>query len=219
MNEFKAKLYEDYKQYNKKIKNINVSGNKFPPYYKMYDRDKQYIGWINMKYEKIQNKYLKGVSTFVITRDGNVIVELRSKECNLTPEKRDLCSGHVDEEERSDNAAYRELEEELGIKKEQRDVFVRNEGEIPLTFGKNRKFFIQFNTVIGDFQIDEIRKNIQEKEVDDVIAIPIQQCFELIRNGETKFPYKGKEEEFEKVFRSVMQVYQSYKKEIDMGEK
>lgn len=219
MNEFKAKLYDDYKEFNKKIKNIDVSGNKFPPYYKMYDKDKQYIGWINMKYEKMQNKYLKGVSTFVITRDGKVVVELRSKNCNLTPDERDLCSGHTDNEELSIDSAYRELEEELGIKKEQIDIFEKNEEEIALTFGKNRKFFIQFNTVIGNFKIEEIRKNMQKKELHDVMLVPIEQCFELIRNGETKFPYKGREEEFEKVFNSVMQVYQSYKKEIDMGEK
>lgn len=219
MNEFKTKLYEEYKEYNKKVKNINISGNQLPKYYKMYDKDKQYVGWINMRYEKMQNRYLKGVSTFVITRDGNVIIQLRSKNCALTPAQRDLCSGHLDEEETSDKATYRELEEELGITKKQIDVFAKNEGEIPLTFAKNRKFFIQFNTVIGDFKVDETKKNIQKTEVDDVIAIPMQHCFELIRNGETKFPYRGREEEFEKVFKSVMQVYQSYNKEIDIGEK
>lgn len=213
MKSFKMKLYEEYKEYNEKINKL-VMPKKKPPYYKMYDEDKQYIGWINMKYEKMQNRFLKGVSTFVITREGNVIIEVRSKDCNLTPSKKDLCSGHIDMEEGNDETVYRELQEELGIKKEQIDIFSKCNTDIPLIFSGNRKFFIQFNTIIGDFKLQDIKQHLQKEELSDVIEIPLEECFELIRNGKTKFPYKGHEKQFEDVFQSVVQIYQKYKEDI-----
>lgn len=219
MNEFKRKLYEDYQKYKENVKKVNITGNKKPKYYKMYDEDGEYIGWINTKYEKMQNRYLKGVSTFVITDKGEVIIEIRSKDCILTPNQRDLCSGHIDQEEQNDETVYRELKEELGIQKEQIYIFSKNINEIPLIFARNRKFFIQFNTVIGNFDVEQIRKHIQSTEVADVISIPLQDCFELIRSNRTKFPYAGNEERFEEVFQSVIQTYQNFKKENNIGER
>ena len=70
-------------------------------YYKLYDEKGQEIGQIHPLFEKKQTNWLKGVSVFVLTEDGNLVLEKRSKNTNLTPSDIDLVSGHRDEEEKS----------------------------------------------------------------------------------------------------------------------
>lgn len=118
MNDFKRKLQVDYQEYKKKVEKVeNIEIKGMPKYYKMFDESGEYVGWINTKFEKMQNRYIKVISTFLITNDGKVIIELRSKDCNLEPNQRDLCSGHIDREEKSDETVYRESKEELEVQK------------------------------------------------------------------------------------------------------
>lgn len=91
--------------------------------------------------------------------------------------------------------------------------------EIPLTFHNNRKFLVQFYAAIGDFSAEQIRPNIQKEEVADVEEVTMEECFDLIRNSKTRFPYVGNEEKFEEVFRAVMQVYQNFEKERSIKER
>ena len=83
----------------------------------MYNQEKRRIGRIYVDYEKLQDNWLKGVSVFVITKEGNLIIERRAKDTKLTPDQIDLCSGHRDNKEKGKSTVYREMQEELGIKK------------------------------------------------------------------------------------------------------
>lgn len=81
--------------------------------------------------------------------------------------------------------------------------------ELDLIFknnGNERKFFIQF------YALKTKLKNVtlQKAEVESIEWLPMQEVFEMIRQGKTKFPY---DERFESLFKQVEEHYQSKNKE------
>ena len=124
----------------------------------------------------------------------------------------DLCSGHIDNNETPTQAMIREYIEELhkGDTNEQEQA--RNEAisnlkkieELDLVFknkGNERKFFIQFYTMKTKLN----KLTIQKEEISDVKWIPMEDAFELIRQGKTKFHY---DKRYEKIFKQVREYYQ-----------
>ena len=94
----------------------------------------------------------------------------------------------------------KEKEEKKYIKEEYRKhlIFENN--------GNKRKFFTQFyvlKTKLKDL-------TLQESEVASVEWLPMQEVFQMIRQGKTRFPYDKKKE---KIFRKVEEHYQSKNKE------
>lgn len=175
-------------------------------YYKLYDEKGQEIGRINPLFEKKQSNWLKGVSVFVLTDDGKLVLEKRSRNTNLTPGDIDLVSGHRDEEEKGKESAYRELREELGIKKKKVLSLKKVRHETPLVFKGGRNFFISF--YVTKLKKKSKSLNFQETEVEDVVVVPLEEGFELIRQNKTKFPYTGNEKKFEEIFKKVEEFYQ-----------
>ena len=81
--------------------------------------------------------------------------------------------------------------------------------ELDLIFknnGNERKFFIQF------YALKTKLKNVtlQKAEVESIEWLPMQEVFEMIRQGKTKFPY---DERIESLFKQVEEHYQSKNKE------
>jgi len=163
----------------------------------MYNQSQNYIGKINNRYEKMQNRWLKGISIFLITENGKIVMEKRGN-VKLNPYEDDFCSGHVEEKngylETYIQAAYREAEEELGLKPYQVKDLTSIQNPVPLVF-KDRKFFIQFFCA----KIDS--KNITKdyKEVKDYYEEDIEQVIKKLREDRTKFPYRQNKDEIEKI--------------------
>ena len=65
--------------------------------YKVYDKEGKLRKLINTNKEKQLNddEWLNGVTCFVINEKGEALIEKRVNK-GLTPGKLDLCSGHVD---------------------------------------------------------------------------------------------------------------------------
>ena len=200
MNEFKKRL--------KLTEEIKPKNNK-KNYYIMYNEKKQKIGKIYADYEELQNNWLKGVSIFVITEDGKLVIEKRAQDTKLTPGQIDLCSGHRDNDEKGKSSAYRELKEELGIKKRQVLKLKKIRSEVPLIFKGDRKFFIQFYA--GIIKQRKSNLELQEEEVSKIEEVPLEEGFELIREGKTKFPYFGREKEFEEIFEKITEFCKEHK--------
>lgn len=167
------------------------------PYYNMYEKDGSFVGRINPKHEVRQNKWLQGVSCFVMNEQGKILLEQRAGK-GLTPGKIDLVSGHVDKEEMPEQSMKRELQEEVGIKVTKRNQ-LKSLGTLPLVFEseKNkRKFKIEF--FCCQYNNEVIKR--QKEEVDNIFWLPMEEVFELIRKGKTKFPYNIQMEEiFQKI--------------------
>ena len=85
--------------------------------------------------------------------------------------------------------------------------------EVPLVFKGNRKFFIQFYASIIEKRSGGLE--LQKEEVDHTEEVPLEEGFRLIREGKTKFPYEGKEEEFEEIFEAIREFCEKQKERID----
>lgn len=185
-------------------------------YYRLYDESGKEIGQINAIYEKTQNHYLKGVTLFLLTKEGNLVLEKRSKNTEITPGDIDLISGHCDNHEKRKQTVYREAKEEVGMKKKKISKPQKLKGNVPLKFS-GRKFLISF--YVAKMRKESMKFNLQESEVEDVMIVPMHEGFELIRKDLTKFPYTNHEAVFEEIFAKVELFYQkSLKKQRDYKE-
>ena len=201
MNDYKKSL----KVNNKKEVKQNRR-NFYKTYEKGKDDKKIYKGSTTAQLELSQNLYLNGVSCFVINAQNKVLIERRAN-TKLTANEIDLCSGHTDNNETPTQAMIREYVEELHSGTEEEKQKAREEAikglkkleELDLIFknkGKERKFFIQFYML--KTKMKEFTK--QAEEVQNIEWIPYQECFELIRQGKTKFPY---DKRYEKMFMEI----------------
>lgn len=182
-------------------------------YYKVYNRNKRFIRKIQQKDELQEDNFLKGVTCFVINKKGEVLIEQRASKSKLMPGDLDLCSGHVDDEETYTQAMIREYAEELHSGSNKEKQLAINEAinklkpitELDLKFknkGKTRNFFIKFYALITE----NVDVHIQEDEIENILWVPMEECFELIRNGKTKFPYDSR---YEEIFENVEEIYNS----------
>lgn len=184
--------------------------------YKVYDENGTFKRIIKKTDEKnlTENEWLKGVTCFVINEKGEALIEVRANK-GLTPGKKDLCSGHLDNKETETQAMIRELKEELGIELEEamNVVKVTQEG-VPLEFesnGKIKKFFITFYCL----KRKSSKVEIQKEEIDKIVWLPLNEAFALIKSGRTKFP---KNYDYSNIFEKVKKIYYG-EKDIQRGEK
>lgn len=149
--------------------------------------------------------------------NNNVLVEKRA-DTELEPGELDLCSGHIDSNETPTQAMIREYVEELHDGSEEERKKARNEAsqnlkkllELDLTFldkGKPVKYFIQFYFL--KTKLKSITK--QKEEVEKIERIPVEEMFELIRQGKTRFPY---DKRYEEIFQQIREYSQGKKQEI-----
>ena len=173
-------------------------------YYKVYDKSKQLKRTIAKNQEKTlsEKDWLEGVSCFVINEKGKVLIEKRVNK-GLTPGKLDLCSGHIDNDETHTQAMIRELREELGIEiEESMNVIRLNLNSVPLEFissSKKRNFFITFYCLKRDSS--EIK--MQKEEIEKIVWLPLEETFQLIKSGRTKFPTNY---DYELIFQKVRDI-------------
>lgn len=175
--------------------------------YNVYDKQGKLTRKIDKKQELSinENEWLKGVTCFVINEKGEVLIEVRANK-GLTPGKNDLCSGHLDNDETETQAMIRELKEELGIDlgESMNVVKVTNQG-VPLGFESSKKtknFFITFYCLKRNSSEIEIQK----EEIDRYVWLPLEETFQLLKCGRTKFP---KSFDYSNIFEKVRSIYYS----------
>lgn len=187
-----------------RVNNGNIINGK---YYKVYDVQGRFLYNIPVAQEKnLTNEFLKGVTCFVINEHGEILLEKRAN-TELTPGKIDLVSGHVDMEEVGKQSIIRELGEEVGIK-ENEAVQAKEISTIPLGFesnGKIRNFFITFYYVFTK----NSNLKIQEQEVKSLHWVPMEQAFEMLESGKTKFPKQDKDVKYNEIFDTVKNAYEN----------
>ena len=173
--------------------------------YNAYDKDGKIIRKTDKKQELSinENEWLKGVTCFVINEKGEVLIEKRVNK-GLTPGKLDLCSGHVDGDETQTQAMIRELGEELGVSiEEAMNVIKLTKTELPFEFQSGEKM-LRFLITVYCLKRKSSDVIIQKEEIDKIVWLPLEETFELIRSGRTKFP---KNYDYEEIFEKVRNVY------------
>ena len=185
-----------------------IKGHKKPnKYYKVYDKSKKLKRIIATSQEKqlTEKEWLEGVSCFVINEKGEVLIEKRVDK-GLTPGKLDLCSGHIDNDETPTQAMIRELREELGIEAEEAmNVIKLIESPVPLgllSSTKRRNFFTTFYCLKRSTSDVEIQK----EEIEKIVWLPLEDAFELIKSGKTRFPTNN---DYEQIFQKVRDICQN----------
>lgn len=172
--------------------------------YRVYDKNGDLRKIIDKKHEKKleQNEWLKGVTCFILNDKAEVLVEKRAN-TELTPGQLDLCSGHLDNDETPTQAMIRELREELGIELEEAiNVMKITPKEIPFEFNNNERT-LRFLINVFCLKSKNIEIKQQEEEVANVCWVPLEECFELIRTGQTKFP---SDYDYEEIFQKVREI-------------
>ncbi|MCR5146858.1 MAG: NUDIX hydrolase [Clostridia bacterium] len=172
-------------------------------FYKVYDKSGHYIKDIDIKDEKnLTDEYLYGVTCFVVNEKNEILMEVRAN-TELTPGKIDLVSGHVNGNEVGVQAMIRELDEEVGIHGVLGNQLHRvSELAKPLGFeskGKIRNFLIDFYCM----QTKKSHFRIQPEEVESLKWIPMEEAFEMIKLGKTKFPKQQGNVNYDKIFKNV----------------
>ena len=127
----------------------------------------------------------------------------------LTPGKIDLVSGHVNGNEVGIHAMLRELKEEVGITHVLgNDIKRVSNLSKPLGFeskGKIRNFHIDFYCL----QTKKHHFTIQPEEVESLRWVPMEEAFNMIKNGKTKFPKQCGCVSYEKIFQNVREFCRS----------
>lgn len=185
-----------------KVNNGNeVNGD----YYKVYNEKGEFLYNIPTQQEnEITNQFLKGVTCFVINENGEVLLEKRAN-TELTPGKIDLVSGHIDKDEIAKQSIIRELDEEVGIKQND-SINVKEIATLPLGFeskGKTRNFIITFYYLFTKSQ----KFTVQTEEVKSLYWVPMEQAFELIKSGKTKFPKQNNNVNYDQIFETIKNAY------------
>ena len=153
--------------------------------------------------KKLTDEFLYGVTCFVINENEEVLMEVRAN-TELTPGKIDLVSGHVNGNEQGMKAVIRELNEEVGIV----NVGPNRLHKVsrlakPLGFesrGNTRNFFIDFYCLLTK---TENVTSMQKEEVKSLKWVPMEQAFEMLRSGKTKFPKQAENVNYEQIFENV----------------
>lgn len=192
--------------------NIQVKSTTNRSFYKVFEKGKDgrkvYKGSIAQQGERYTCYCLDTVSCFLFNRKGDILVEKRTSNKNVTPGKRDVVSGHIDNNETPTQAMIREYVEELHDGSEEEKIKARNEAienlqkleELYLVCD-NKGYYVQFYMLPTMLET----MTIQGEEIEKIEWIPMEEVFEMIRQGKTGMIYDPK---IEKVFQQVREFYQ-----------
>ncbi len=184
---------------------------------KIYEKgkngEKVYKGSIIPDWELKTRYCLATVSCFVINKKGEILVEERSHEKKVSPYALDIVSGHIDNNETPTQAMIREYVEELHSGSEEEKQMARNEAiqrlqkleELHLICD-GRGYYVQFYSLMTE--LETITR--QKEEITNTRWLPMEEVFEMIRQGKTGLVYDKK---MEKVFQQVREQYQKKKNE------
>lgn len=123
-----------------------------------------------------------------------------------------MVSGHVDGDEIGFQTMIRELSEEVGIPIEESASNLKKVEEfIPMNFEIIGKYFVEFYCLLRNTKEGLV---LQEDEVTEIEWKPMEEVFEMLQQGKTRFP---KDFNYEKIFQKVREIYQG-KKEQQQGQ-
>ena len=172
--------------------------------YNVYDENGKIIDEINKKDEMNldSDTWLKAVTCFVLNENGEVLIEKRVYK-GINPGQLDLCSGHVDINETQTQAMIRELGEELGISLEEAMNVVKvSQDDLKFQIESSGKI-LNFLGTMYCLKRNSSKVNIQKEEIEKIVWLPLEETFELIKSGRTRFP---KNFDYEKIFQRVRNI-------------
>ncbi len=163
------------------------------------DEEGNYTGQVIEKEEAHDKNLLHNeVAVFVINNNYQVLLQKRNPHKRFNPNKWALCAGHVDAKESLEDAALRELKEEIGVEFSKKELipFAKREFSIQDTNShityfyyvkcnkKDSEFVIQKEELseVKWFSFDEIIDRIERKDNTIVFHENRLYLFETLKN-------------------------------------
>ena len=148
------------------------------------DENGNFTGQIMDKEEAHDKNLLHNeVGIFIINDDGKVLLQKRSANKRFSPNKWGLCAGHVEANESLENAALREIKEEVGLDITSKELIPYGEREITISDSNSHItyfYYIRCNKKENEFAI-------QTEELSEVKWFNIDEIITMIKEGKTSF--------------------------------
>ena len=148
------------------------------------DENGNFTGQVMDKEEAHDKNLLHNeVGIFIINDDGKVLLQKRSANKRFSPNKWGLCAGHVEANESLENAALREIKEEVGLDITSKELIPYGEREITISDSNSHItyfYYIRCNKKENEFAI-------QTEELSEVKWFNIDEIITMIKEGKTSF--------------------------------
>lgn len=162
-------------------------------YLEVVDEENNLTGQIEER-DIIHKKGLwhREISVWIMNQDGEVLLQKRSAKKKQGANNWSTCAGHVDVGEEPKMTAIREIQEELGIKVQEKDLeyLFTEKVAVVLTNSYNNvfsyKYFLKTNTPVEDYKI-----NLDE--VSEVKYISLVELEQLMKDRPSNYPFASKD--------------------------
>lgn len=160
----------------------------------IYDENNNSLNFcVSREEAHINGLWHRHVSSWIMNKDGKILLERRSKNKKTNPNMWSRVGGHVESGETVEEAIIREINEEIGI-------------EIPIEEAKLYKFYKSNNdshffayifVFVVDYAIEDYV--LQKEEVDDIMYIEIEKLEEKVFSNDPSYTFiKWDREDFKK---------------------
>lgn len=151
------------------------------------DENGNFTGTIMDKEEAHDKNLLHNeVAVFIINNNKQVLLQKRSANKRFNPNKWALCAGHVDVNESLENAALRELKEEVGLEIPLEELHPIAEREFTLG-DSNSHITYFFYTKSNKSETDFI---IQKEELSEVKWFDLDEVINMIKEEDKTIVFK-----------------------------
>ncbi len=151
------------------------------------DENGNFTGTIMDKEEAHDKNLLHNeVAVFIINNNKQVLLQKRSANKRFNPNKWALCAGHVDANESLENAALRELKEEVGLEIPLEELHPIAEREFTLGDANSHITYF-FYTKSNKSEADFI---IQKEELSEVKWFDLDEVINMIKEEDKTIVFK-----------------------------
>lgn len=133
---------------------------------------------VDKEYAHDHNLLHNEVAVFIINSKGETLLQKRSSNKRYNPNMWAICAGHVDAYESLEDAAIREVQEEIGILLDNKDLHKYKEAEVVLKESNS-------HTTHYYYAKTDLKENefvIQEEDLSEVKWVNIDDVIEMIKN-------------------------------------
>ncbi len=171
---------------------------------KVIDENGNFTGKI-MDKEKVHDLNLLHweVGILIINDKKQILLQKRSANKRFEPNKWALCAGHVDADEEIEQAALREINEEIGLKISINELHLFEEMEVKKL--KQNSRITKFYYVICNKKEDEFI--IQKEELSEVKWFYIDDVISMIKNQDESIVFK---EDRLYLFEKIKRIYSNF---------
>lgn len=130
------------------------------------------------------------VAIWIMNENGEILIQRRAATKKQEPNKWGLCAGHIDAGEDIETSMIRELEEEIGLKVDIKDLELISIEKKPNVHDTVKNYNFQYNYFIRTNKRIEDYK-IQLEELSELKYISISTLEEIVKTKDTEYTFSN----------------------------